>query len=167
MIWITPDGREIRVGEFAVSSNTSFRFNQDDRLQRRLERETGIDGVSVVHGLFDDPAQEGLQVLPGTYRLDSIGLLFEPESELDLAFVSYGEVHGVAGTDHQRRDLSVALLWGTPIALSLIHILPNSPLICHLFDMQPDGNYNVVYSFKRSIISMRLNIVNDNDGIAR
>jgi len=33
--------------------------------------------------------------------------------------------------------------------------------------MQPDGNYNVVYSFKRSIISMRLNIVNDNDGIAR
>ena len=118
MIWITPDGREIRVGEFAVSSNTSFRFNQDDRLQRRLERETGIDGVSVVHGLFDDPAQEGLQVLPGTYRLDSIGLLFEPESELDLAFVSYGEVHGVAGTDHQRRDLSVALLWGTPIAMA-------------------------------------------------
>ena len=77
MTWITPDGREIRAGELTASANTSFRFNQDDRLQRRLERETGIDGVSVVEGLFDDPAQEGLQVLQGTYRLDSTALLFE------------------------------------------------------------------------------------------
>jgi len=30
----------------------------------------------------------------------------------------YGQVAGWAGTDHQRRDISVALLWGTPIALS-------------------------------------------------
>ena len=118
MTWITPDGREIRAGELTASANTSFRFNQDDRLQRRLERETGIDGVSVVEGLFDDPAQEGLQVLQGTYRLDATALLFEADSALDIAFVSYGEVHGVAGTDHQRRDLSVALLWGTPIAMA-------------------------------------------------
>jgi peptide/nickel transport system permease protein len=27
-------------------------------------------------------------------------------------------VHGLAGTDHQRRDLMVALLWGTPVALA-------------------------------------------------
>jgi peptide/nickel transport system permease protein len=118
LTWNTPDGREIRAGEFTATANSSFRFDQDDRLQRRLERETGIDGVGVVEGMFDDPNQEGLQVLQGTYRLDANALLFEPESELDLAFVSYGEVHGVAGTDHQRRDLSVALLWGTPIAMA-------------------------------------------------
>jgi peptide/nickel transport system permease protein len=35
-----------------------------------------------------------------------------------MTMVSYGEVYGVAGTDHQRRDLSVALLWGTPIAMA-------------------------------------------------
>ena len=29
----------------------------------------------------------------------------------------YGQVHGLAGTDHLRRDLMVALLWGTPIGL--------------------------------------------------
>jgi peptide/nickel transport system permease protein len=27
-------------------------------------------------------------------------------------------VHGLAGTDHRRRDLMLALLWGTPIALA-------------------------------------------------
>ena len=118
LTWITPDGREIRAGEFTATANSSFRFDQDERLQRRLERETGIDGVPVVEALFDDPNQEGLQVLQGTYRLDATALLFEPDSKVDLAFVSYGEVHGIAGTDHRRRDLSVALLWGTPIAMA-------------------------------------------------
>ncbi len=32
--------------------------------------------------------------------------------------ILYGKVHGIAGTDHLRRDLKVALLWGTPIALA-------------------------------------------------
>jgi peptide/nickel transport system permease protein len=32
--------------------------------------------------------------------------------------VVYGDVHGMAGTDHQRRDLLIALLWGTPIAMA-------------------------------------------------
>ena len=79
-----------------------MRFGQDTRLQRRLERETGINNVPVIRGLFDDPSQEGLQVLQGTYRLEATALLFEPESDLDLTFVSYGEVHGIAGTDHER-----------------------------------------------------------------
>lgn len=118
LTWITPDGREIRAGDFSTAASSSFRFDQDSRLQRRLERETGIDGVSVIQGLFDDPSQEGLQILQGTYRLQALGLLFEPDSDLELAFVSYGEVHGVAGTDHRRRDLSIALLWGTPIAMA-------------------------------------------------
>lgn len=118
LTWITPDGREIRAGEFTATRNTSVRFDQDTRLQRRLERETGIDNVSVIQGLFDDPNQEGTQVLQGTYRLDATALLFEPESDIDMTFVSYGEVHGIAGTDHLRRDLSVALLWGTPIAMA-------------------------------------------------
>lgn len=118
LTWITPDGREIRAGEFSPTSNSSVRFDQDTRLQRRLERETGIDGISVVEGLFDDPNLEGVQVLPGTYRLDATALLFEPESDIDMTFVSYGEVHGIAGTDHQRRDLAIALLWGTPIAMA-------------------------------------------------
>ncbi len=118
MTWFTPDGREIRAGDFSPGNSSSFRFAQDTRLQRRLERSSGIDGVPVTRGLFDNPDIEGLQVLKGTYRLEVNGLLFEPDSELDTTFVSYGLLHGVAGTDHKRRELSIALLWGTPIAMA-------------------------------------------------
>ena len=118
LLWHTPDGREIRAGEFTPTASSSFRFDQDSRLQRRLERQTGVAGVRASEGLFDDPEQEGLQVLQGTYRLEVIGLLFEPEAELEATFVSYGQVHGWAGTDHLRRDLAVALLWGTPLAMA-------------------------------------------------
>lgn len=118
MLWVTPDGREIRAGEFSPGANSSFRFSQDDRLQRRLERSTGIDEVRAEQGMFDDPEQEGLQVLKGTYQLIVTSLLFEEGSEVENTFVSYGLVHGLAGTDHRRRDIGVALLWGTPIAMS-------------------------------------------------
>ena len=118
MLWITPDGREIRAGEFSPSESSSFRFSQDDRLQRRLERQTGIDDVAAEKGLFDDPEQEGLQPLQGTYTLQVNALLFEDDAGLDLSFVAYGLVHGYAGTNHRRRDLGVALLWGIPIAMA-------------------------------------------------
>lgn len=118
MTWFTPDGREIRAGELTSAPSSSFRFSQDDRLRRRLERLTGIEGVAPRQALFDDPNQEGLQVLNGTYRLEVDALLFEEESDLDVTFVSYGLLHGIAGTDHRRRDLTIALLWGTPIAMA-------------------------------------------------
>lgn len=118
LTWVTPDGREIRAGDFSPSASSSFRFAQDRSLQRRLERETGIEGITAEQGLFDDPEQEGLQVLKGTYKLIVSALLFEENSDVETTFVSYGRVHGLAGTDHRRRDLMVALLWGTPIAMS-------------------------------------------------
>ncbi len=118
MLWTTPDGREIRAGEFSPSESSSFRFSQDDRLARRLERQTGIEDVPAEKGLFDDPEREGLQPLKGKYTLQANTLLFEEDSEVDLTFVSYGQVHGYAGTDHRRRDLVVALLWGIPIAMA-------------------------------------------------
>ncbi len=118
MAWFTPDGREIRAGEFSPGPSASFRFAQDSRLQRRLERSTGIEDVRAEQGLFDDPEQEGLQTLKGTYRLEITALLFENDATLDTTFVSYGLVHGLAGTDHRRRDLMIALLWGTPIAMA-------------------------------------------------
>ncbi len=118
MTWYTPDGRELRAGSFSPGHSDSFRFSQDDRLQRRLERATGIDGILAEEALFDDPEQEGLQVLQGTYRLEIATLLFEPDSNIETTFVSYGLVQGLAGTDHQRRDLMIPLLWGTPIAIA-------------------------------------------------
>lgn len=118
LTWFTPDGRDIRIGEFSSAASSSFRFGQDARLQRRLERSTGITGIAPERGLFADPEQEGLQILRGTYRLEVTALLFEDNSDIETTFVSYGLVHGLAGTDHRRRDLTIALLWGTPIAMA-------------------------------------------------
>jgi len=44
--------------------------------------------------------------------------LFERESNIDAKLVVYGKVYGLAGTDHLRRDLKIAILWGAPIAMA-------------------------------------------------
>ena len=111
LTWITPDGREIAVGNATLATSEAFRIAQDTRLTRRL------GGVSPEIGLFADPANPN-RPLQGRYELRVDGLLFEEAADLEARLVVYGQVHGWAGTDHRRRELSVALMWGAPIALS-------------------------------------------------
>jgi peptide/nickel transport system permease protein len=111
--WLTPDGRDIRVGDITIRRSETYRLVQDSRLQRRLR---GYDTVQ--QGLFADPDSDPPRPLGGTYQLTVVATLFEPTGNVEAMFVSHGEVYGIAGTDHRRRDLSVALLWGTPIALA-------------------------------------------------
>lgn len=116
MIWKTPDGREIQLGDTTVGKTERFAISIDQKLTRKL------DGLSPEVGLFADPAtikpKSDPQVLQGKYELIVEGLTFEPNTELNAKLVIYGQVYGLAGTDHHRRDLMVALLWGTPIALA-------------------------------------------------
>ncbi|HNT73708.1 MAG TPA: ABC transporter permease [Anaerolineae bacterium] len=111
LFWITPDGREIRLGEVTAKPSETYRFAQDERLLRRLK------GVAPQIALFADPEKETPTVLKGRYQLQIAAVTFEESADLEAKFVAYGTVHGLAGTDHRRRDLTVALLWGTPIAL--------------------------------------------------
>jgi len=110
--WITPDGREIRIGDFGVERQQTYWLSQDQRLIRRL------GGMDPTQGLFADPASETPKVLKGTYQIVLDGLSFEPNNSLDGKFVLHGTLYGWAGTDHRRRDLVIPLLWGTPIALA-------------------------------------------------
>ena len=111
--WLTPDGREIRVADVTVEGPETVRFSQEEKLQRRL------DGVSPEIGLFADPSSEGEPVpLKGAYQVTAAGLVFEEEAKVDARLVVYGQVYGLAGTDHRRRDLTLALMWGTPVALA-------------------------------------------------
>jgi peptide/nickel transport system permease protein len=107
---LTPDGREIRVTNTAISQRQTYRFAQDDKLKTRLKTE------DVIHQLFSDP--ETGEIVKGTYQLSITGTTFEPESSIDVEFVFHGQVFGLAGTDHSRRDLVLPLLWGTPVALA-------------------------------------------------
>ena len=113
LMWYKPDGSEVRIGDFGIAEKYTYRFSQDEKLARRLK------GVDVIHGMFADPNSdpENPTVLKGTYTLEMKTLAFEPDSELVGELVMHGLVHGWAGTDNMRRDISLALLWGTPIAL--------------------------------------------------
>ncbi|MEZ4869580.1 MAG: ABC transporter permease [Caldilineaceae bacterium] len=112
LTWITPDGRELRLSDFTVQGSETYYVTQDERLQRRLR------GQQPLEALFGDPNAATPTPLKGSYQLQVAGLVFENEADIDGKLVLYGEVYGVAGTDHRRRDLLIALLWGTPIALS-------------------------------------------------
>lgn len=110
--WVTPDGREIPLADLTVRSQENYNISQDTRVSRRL------GGVQPHVGLFADPANPN-KVLKGTYQLVGEGLVFEESSTVDASLVVYGQLHGLAGTDHRRRDITVALLWGTPVALTV------------------------------------------------
>jgi peptide/nickel transport system permease protein len=72
-----------------------------------------------VEGLFANPEiKDKLVPVKGTYQLVITGIAFEKGSELDAEFVFHGQVYGWAGTDHARRDLTLPLLWGVPVALA-------------------------------------------------
>ncbi len=127
LTWETPDGREIALGGHRVGRQDRVSISQDRGLERRL-------GGRVPHiGLLAEPGDAGLgssaegeqrtapaepEVLKGRYRLVLDAVVFDEQATIDAELVLYGRVHGIAGTDHQRRELSLALLWGTPVALA-------------------------------------------------
>ena len=111
---LTPTGEEIRVGSFAIGTTQTYRFSQDQKLQRRLK------GNSPEQGIFMDLESESEipVAVPGHYELQIEGVGFEKDSTVDAEFIVYGQVYGWAGTDHRRRDISIALMWGAPVALT-------------------------------------------------
>ena len=110
--WTMPDGTEVRVASEGLGPSQAFYFSQESKLERRL------GGVNPVIGLFAVPDTDPPEVMKGTYQLVLDGIRFEPDTNITAEFVLYGQVHGIAGTDNLRRDLSLALLWGIPVALA-------------------------------------------------
>jgi len=112
IIWVTPDEREIKIGNFAIGATHTYPMSQDDAIKKR------VNGLSPEIGLFVDPEVEEETPIRGTYQLIIEAITFEPESSIDIEFVMLGQVYGWAGTDHLRRDLTLPILWGIPIALA-------------------------------------------------
>lgn len=107
---ITPDERTIRIANFVIGNKYTYRFSQDEKLRVKLRTD------DVLTALFSDP--EGGMILKGKYKLVVMGTTFEPDSDMNAEFVFHGQVFGLAGTDHARRDLTLPLLWGAPVALA-------------------------------------------------
>jgi peptide/nickel transport system permease protein len=93
-----------------IQAGQVFYVAQDKKLQRRY-------GDFPQEAVLSVPDLEPATPLKGVYRIHVTAVLFEPDSKLDVECILYGQVYGVAGTDNLRRDISIALLWGIPIAL--------------------------------------------------
>ncbi|MEW5826894.1 MAG: ABC transporter permease [Candidatus Bipolaricaulota bacterium] len=117
VLWTRPDGSETPiVTDRGVRTRDGYYLSQDIQLLNQMPGRTKPE-----IGLFLDPAQfvpgaGDPKPVKGRYTLTVEAVVpegFEFESKL----VAYGQVHGLAGTDDRRRDLTVALLWGAPLAL--------------------------------------------------
>lgn len=111
VLWRTPDGREFSFGRQIPGSPTYwYTASQDRDLSSLL-------GGAPERVLFRDPDAPD-RPLKGTHTITIKAYVFEPEADIDAEVVVYGTVYGIAGTDHLRRDIWIALLWGAPIALA-------------------------------------------------
>lgn len=116
MIWKTPDGRQIQLGDTTVGVRERFAISTDQRLSMKFENRAPEVGLFAQPDTIEKDKTPVVQ--KGRYELIIEGLTFEKDSTLDAKLVIYGQAYGLAGTDHRRRDLTLAMLWGTPIALA-------------------------------------------------
>jgi len=113
--WVQPDGREIDFGDIVVSSSQAYRFDAETRDFPKAMRK-GLEYP--LHALFANPEADTVDPISGTYELRVKGMSFEEGADFDAELVVLGKVFGLAGSDNRKRDLTVPLLWGIPIALA-------------------------------------------------
>lgn len=113
--WENPLGQRVELGvNRSIRGSHSYFISQDPKIMAAL-------GAPGEYALFSDvnlrlPAAQRT-VLQGTYRL-YLQAELPQEAKLEGRLIVYGRIHGLAGTDHLRRDLTVALMWGAPVALA-------------------------------------------------
>jgi len=112
LVMITPDDREIKIDNFMAVDRYGFILSTQDQTYS-YDR-----GLKAIQKLFGDPAAEYSKPLKGEYEFQVKSYLFEENSEIDVEAVLHGKVFGLFGTDDQRRDLTIALLWGTPVVMT-------------------------------------------------
>ncbi|PKO14363.1 MAG: hypothetical protein CVU39_15110 [Chloroflexi bacterium HGW-Chloroflexi-10] len=129
--WITPDGREFRLKNSAVTRSMTYNFDENIASRREVQANehwkkwfvtSGNYPTPAYYVLFANPVADEPEIIPGKYTLRLQGTLFEQDSDLDAKMVIFGLVEGWGGTDNMRRDLIVPVLWGLPFAL-LIGVL--------------------------------------------
>jgi peptide/nickel transport system permease protein len=112
LILITPDGRELNMDSFTVTKDKTFMLSHQD---------VGIvkpTKLPEIQRLFGNPEADYQVPLQGHYTFQVLTVVFENDSDMDIEAVLQGKVYGLFGTDILRRDLTIAMLWGTPVALA-------------------------------------------------
>jgi peptide/nickel transport system permease protein len=109
----TPDGREQNLASFKATNQLVYRLLCENPVRPSTSRE-----LTSVQKAFGDPAADYLKPLKGQYTFRVLSVIFDEESDVAIEGTLHGKVYGLFGTDNQRRDLTIAMLWGTPVALT-------------------------------------------------
>ncbi len=112
--WKTPAGETLTLAtNRPMRTSDTYYISQDSQLLTRF-------GTLPEVGLFSEAAV-GVPAAQRTAVKGEYAVVVQadlPEGgDFNAKLVVYGRAHGLAGTDHRRRDIMVALLWGTPLAL--------------------------------------------------
>ncbi|MEN2985022.1 MAG: ABC transporter permease [Dictyoglomaceae bacterium] len=99
-----------------LGNETSIEEKLTEYLKSKLEYHPPYS-VSVLRGLFVDTSGN-INIEKGEYKLHIEVEFKNQEDTIEIEPIIYGKVYGIAGTDHLRRPLELALLWGTPIDLA-------------------------------------------------
>jgi peptide/nickel transport system permease protein len=121
-----PDGEVVEYARISLPSSMNkslyeSRLSSNDRVVQ--------DTVSSILERYDFPIERSDTLTPvfysydgefvkGRYILTLTFFLFNADDEvLDTMLVMGGRVYGLLGTDELRRDLSIGVIWGAPLAL--------------------------------------------------
>lgn len=127
-IWVTrPDGKELELISSSLpqskteTSYHGFIFSTDGSMMKNIKKNQDsfmfpIDSLLAQNIVFSQTLQNN--VLPGHYffKVNLYSVNSKPDLETSK-FILGGKVYGLMGTDELRRNLTVGLLWGTPLAL--------------------------------------------------
>jgi ABC-type dipeptide/oligopeptide/nickel transport systems, permease components len=122
-----PDGNTIEYARVSLPSNAteqvyeSMLFSTDKAVQDSIVNYLSrykfpIDKSETVTAVFS--SYDKSDVLKGNYTLTLTFFLFNATDDvIDSKVVLGGRVYGLLGTDELRRDLSIGIVWGAPLAL--------------------------------------------------
>ncbi len=117
VVWRTPGEQEMTLTRNRrVRRSDVYRISQDGTVRMALPGMPAPE-VGLLADLEQRPGPEGRTVVKGSYEV-LVRAEIPADAELTARLVVYGQIAGLAGTDHRRRDLMVALLWGAPLALA-------------------------------------------------
>lgn len=119
---IRPDGLEIELARLTLPAQdnetlSGLLFSTDNTVKKSITNYKHLFNFAT-----DEPtkiifADEDGDVLKGRYKAKMTIFFFDDGEVIDSKFIIGGKVYGLFGTDELRRDLTIGIVWGAPLAL--------------------------------------------------
>jgi len=132
VLWVKPSGSIVELTRIPIERPSSYLYyvSQDTSLIKRyrsmiVSRYGREPDYALVPEVFlfakEDVSilnKTSLSVDKGEYNIIISSIFFEQNVSINFKIYIYGKVYGLFGTDDRRRDLTLAIIWGAPLALS-------------------------------------------------